>query len=155
MMDGNTISLIQTQMNNERYNAQVYYYLAAACENMAYDGIGKFYRKQAEGELEHAKKFEDFLLSKRIEPEYRDLPAAKPAQDIVAIAKSAYELELKTTGDLSMVYELCDEPQVYALLQWFLVEQIEEETVTFDLFDLLSRTDAAGWIVLDQKYSNF
>lgn len=153
-MDGNTVGLLQTQMNNERYNAQVYYYLAAACENMAYDGIGKFYRKQAEGELEHAKKFEDFLLSKRIEPEYRQLPEVKIGVSLPTVTRSAYRLEQKTTEDLKLLHEMCDDPQVESLLTWFLIEQIEEELVTMDLDDLVQRTDTAGWMVIDQKYGN-
>lgn len=152
-MDGNTVSLIQTQFNNERYNAQVYLALASACENMAYDGLAKFFRTQADGEVEHAQKFAEFLISKRILPEYRMVPEVKVGQDLPAITRQAYDLEVRTTGDLSTLQELCDDPQTSALLQWYLVEQIEEETVTWDLHDLVLRSDETGWLVIDEKYS--
>jgi ferritin len=154
-MDSKTIELIQTQMNNERYNAQVYSYISLACENMAWDGFANFFHKQSVGELEHANKFADFLISKRIQPDYRSLPAVQIDPNMVKLAQAAYNLEVRTTGDLSTLYELCDDPQVCSLLTWFLTEQIEEEKVTFDLFDLISRTDENGWTVLDEKYNKF
>ena len=153
-MDGNTVSLLQTQMNNERYNAQVYFCLASDCENMAYDGFAKFFRKQAMGELEHAQKFAEFLISKRVLPEYRPLPACQSWTSMTGVGNAARSLEVKTTDDLKTLYDLCDDPQVYALLDWFLTEQVEEETVTADLSDLVDRADIAGLYVLDQKYGN-
>ena len=154
-MNENTLGLIQTQMNNERYNAQMYFYIASACEFMAYDGFASFFRKQAAGELEHAHKFAEFLISKRVMPNYWQIAAPTSGMGLLALATAAATLERKTTEDLKTIYELCDDPQVYALLDWFLTEQIEEETWSADLMDLVSRTDATGWIVLDEKYGKY
>jgi len=47
-MDNPTIQLIQAQMNRETAECTVLPCTASACENLAYDGFAKFFRKQAE-----------------------------------------------------------------------------------------------------------
>lgn len=153
-MDGNTVSLIQTQMNNERQNSQIYLYLSWVCTNMAYDGFAKFFKKQSGEEQGHADKFAEFLISKRIQPEYRIVVEVKTGLDLPTLTREVAALEKKTTEDLKTIYELCDDAQVKALLDWFLVEQIEEENWSQDLADLVARTNANGWIELDEQYGD-
>lgn len=153
-MEDRIVQLLQTQMNNERQNAQNYFAIASMCENMAYDGFAKFFRKQAGEEQTHAQKFCEFLISKRIPPTYTALQSVVNSIDLKEITTRVANLEVTTTENLKMIYELAgeDDPQVCALLDWFLLEQVEEETWSRDLADLVGRTDATGWIILDERY---
>lgn len=146
---------LQAQMNHERQNAQKYFYIASVFENMAYDGFAKFFLAQGKGELEHADVVSKFLISKRVQPEYRMLDGVSFASSVPELAKDALITELKTTQYLKDLYSICEDASDYqacALLDTLLLEQIEEEQWATDLVDLVSRTDETGWLILDEKY---
>lgn len=153
-MESNIVSELQKQMNRERANAQAYRYIAASFENLAYSGLASFFRKQAGDEEGHAGKFQDFLISKRIRPVFTPIPDVVIANTPQALAKFAVDVEIGTTEDLKTLYDLSeDDPQVCALLNWFLLEQIEEESWSQDLYDLISSSDCSSTILLlDKKY---
>ena len=154
-MDNDVKDGLQYQLNIERMNAQKYFYIASAMSNMAYDGFASFFTKQGHGELEHANKIAEFLISKRIQPEYCSLMGVNLPSNVAELTKEAFRTELTTTTDLSTLYQLAEdngEPQVCAFLVDLLVEQVEEETWSADLMDLVSRADENGLIVLDEIY---
>lgn len=155
-MDNEVVTRLQYQLNVERQNAQKYFYLASVMSNLAWDGFAHWFMKQGQGELGHAKMFEDFLVSKRIQPEYRSLSGVSVEPSVSAVTKEAFKTELNTTQELVTLYQLAEnngESQVCAFLVYFLKEQIEEETVTADLMDLVNRVDDNGLITLDEIYS--
>lgn len=155
-MDDNVTGLLQAQMNRERYNSQVYQYIAAQFQNQAFDGFAKFFRHQAQEEMGHAQMFIDFLVSKRIAPVFASINAISFGDvNPATLAERTYGLEQSTTSFLNSMYGSAEdenEYQVCALLDKLLVEQIEEETWSYDLFDLLSKSDYNGWILLDKEY---
>jgi ferritin len=154
-MDVDVVAGLQAQLNHERRNAQVYFYIASVFANMAYDGFAQFFTKQGQGELEHANWVSELLISKRIQPQYFLLDAVILPLDVLELAKSALVTELKTTQALKDLYQVCDEAaefQACALLDKMLLEQIEEEGWATDLVDLVSRTDTTGWLILSEKY---
>lgn len=155
MVDSDVIQALQAQLNKERQNSQVYSYISNACKNMSFDGFAKFFMKQSLQELEHAQMVADFLISKRIEPNYATLTGVELDNDLVSIVSNAYGLETSTTASLEKLYRVAEsneEYQVCAFLVDMLKEQIEEETWSFDLMDLISKTDINGWVVLDHWY---
>lgn len=155
-MDSELVSALQGQLNRERTNAQIYFYCATVCDNLAYSGFAKYFRKQAQDELGHAKKFEEFLVSKRIQPEYMAIGSIVQMNDLSALAYRVVATEQNTTHELKKLYELADgeDAQVCALLDTLLLEQIEEENSAQDLYDLVSKSDFTGWLVLDERYGN-
>lgn len=157
LMDTNVVQELQSQLNRERQNAANYFFISSACSNLAFDGLAKFFDKQAQEELGHAKKFEDFLISKRIQPEHTALSGITADLSLPALTERAYLLEIGTTANLQALYDMAEgsgESQVCALLDWFLLEQIEEETWSFDLMDKVRRNSDAGWLILDEQYGN-
>lgn len=149
-------TLVQNQMNRERYNSQVYFYIASQFQNQSFDGFAKYFRKQAEDEIGHAQVFIDYLVSKRQSPVFQSLNSVSFA-DLTppALLQRAYALEVSTTEQLNMLYGSSEDDNNYqlcAVLDVLLREQVEEETSTYDLFDLLSKTDGNGWVVLDKEY---
>lgn len=158
-VDPKVIDALQEQMNNERYNSQMYSFISQVMANQSYDGFAKYFMKQSQQELEHAQKFADFLISKRVQPKYLTLNAIVDFSNekLSGIAKRVYELELTTTSNIQNLYQDADnagEYQVCSFLVDLLVEQVEEETWSFDLYDLLNKTDENGWVVLDKVYGD-
>lgn len=157
-MEQDVINALQAQFNHERTNAQKYYYLADCMENLAYDGFAKFFKAQADGEMEHARMISGYLISKRIKPEYAQVvgTGASSSLGVLQLATFAYETELGTTEALKEVYRVADEAgdfQVCAFIDTMLLEQIEEETVTADLVDQVKRVGADGLETLNQAYN--
>lgn len=153
-MEENIARLLQTQMNNERQNAQIYLYIASVCENLAYDGFAKFFRNQAQEEMGHAHKFEEYLISKRIQPIYGNLDGINLPPNLISITSVVANLEKSTTDNLKSLYDISEgeDSQTCAFLDQLLIEQIEEENWSQDLSDLVARVDATGWLILDERY---
>jgi ferritin len=151
-MEPKVVMMLQAQANRERTNAQVYTYIADVCRFMAYEGFEKFFRKQAQDEMGHANKFYDFLASKRLMPIYDAISPIQFTGDLYSLTQMVVDREKSTTEHLKEIYEAADDPQVHALLDWFLLEQVEEENWSQDLMDQVGRTDANGWLILDEKY---
>lgn len=154
-MDTEVVAGLQAQLNHERQNAQKYFYCASVFSNMAYDGFAKFFTEQGTGELEHANWISELLISKRIQPRYDTLEGVVIPADVPELAKFALVTELQTTQALKDLYAVCEDAgdyQACSLLDKMLLEQIEEEGWATDLVDLVSRTDANGWLILDEKY---
>lgn len=154
-MDTTIQKLLQDQLNKERQNSQIYSFVSVSLQNQSYDGFAKFFMKQSQQELEHAQKFAEYLISKRVNPEYRTLSGVSGVGTPLDFAKLSYTTERSTTDALEELYrqaEEAEEYQVCAFLKDLLVEQIEEETWSFDLQDLLSKTNENGWVFLDHEY---
>lgn len=154
-MDNDVVARLQYQLNVERQNAQKYFYFGSVASNLAWDGFAHWFMKQGQGELGHAEMIKDFLISKRIQPEYRPLAGVSVESSLIAVTKEAFKTELATTAELTALYQMADESgehQVCAFLVDLLKEQIEEETVTANLMDLVSKTDENGWVTLDEIY---
>lgn len=154
-MDKEVELALQNQMNHERLNEQKYRYLADCFRSMSYDGFAKFFDGQAAGEQEHADKFADFLNSQNVTPIYQALPSVELQQSVPFFAEFAFATELGTTDSLTKLYALAEEADEYivcALLDWFLMEQIEEMNWSRDLVTQTHRTDATGWMLLDSQY---
>ena len=149
------VEQLQKQLNKERYNSQAYLFIGSVCENMAFDGIASFFRKQAKHEIGQAHRFKEFLISKRIQPRYDSLDGfGWNDLSLDGLSSKALELELSTTAHLSEIYFDAEgeDPQVCALVYEMLQEQVEEEKWATDLVDLVSKSDIAGLLILDEKY---
>jgi len=72
-------------------------------------------------------------------PEFRALPEVQISFDLTALTSATAQREKTTTENLKEIYDQVDDPQVYALLDWFLTEQIEEENWSQDLADLVAQ----------------
>lgn len=157
-MDIDVTNRLQMQFNHERQNSQIYSCVSNCFKNQALDGFASYFMKQSEQELGHAQMVADFLISKRVAPNYAPLDAVPLGNNPspLEMAKLSYATEIGTTEALQRIYsvaEASDEPQVCAFLVDMLKEQIEEETWSYDLVDLLTNADKAALIMLDHEYA--
>jgi ferritin len=100
------VALLLPRLQDE-YNA-FYMYRSASnwCNNVGYMKAGKYFAKESEDELAHAKKIEDFLVQWNVTPE---LPmVAQPTlefKNLPEIIEAAYDVEYK-------LYEMYEETSV-------------------------------------------
>ena len=141
------------QIGNEfaaslQYIAIGNYYVAETLPELA-----KFFYSQADEEREHAMKFVNFLLDVGAPV---DLPAVPAPKSRFGSAEEAVSLSLEheqaVTGQIYALVDLAREDKHYAaqrLLDWFVVEQQEEEATMSSLLQVLRRAGEAGLLLVE------
>lgn len=135
-----------TQCNQEVTNARTYKALAGFFDDMNLTGFAKFMKSQECGEIGHHNKFYEYLADRNAHIVITELP--RPVLPLlrnpVDAFQAALELERKTTIQIMALTRLSwdDNDLVsFAFMNWFLLEQIEEEKI---LIDIISKFAIAG-----------
>ncbi|MDR2776957.1 MAG: ferritin [Puniceicoccales bacterium] len=152
--------LMVEQIRNELESAYIYLGMAAAVGSMSFVGIAEWMRRQAKEEIEHGMKFYDYLVSRGVKVEL--LPIAQASTDYKS-PLNAFEVALnhekKVTGLIHKMYDLAVSLKDYEsqnMLNWFVTEQIEEESQTQHFVDRLkfAGNDASAVLRIDREAGN-
>ncbi len=158
MMNEKIFKALNEQIKHEFYSSYLYLSIASYLENIPLDGFGKWYRKQAAEEHEHAMKIYNYILDRNM---HVDLQAIeKPANkfnSVKEVLELSLEHEKKVTHWIHQIYDLAVQEKDHAthiFLQWFITEQVEEEKNANDNLDLINLIgdDKAALLVLDQNF---
>lgn len=151
---------INDQVKNEFFSAYAYLSMAAYCESVNMSGFAHWLYVQSEEEVEHAMKFFDHLNERgeRVTLQAIEQPPAE-FDSLLEVFQAAYAQEQKVTGQINNIYDIAVDVKDYpaqALLQWFAVEQVEEEDITSELVERLEMIDGqpAGLVMLDRELAN-
>lgn len=139
---------LQRQFNHEFTAAHAYVALAIWCDAAGLKGCGKFFRKQAEEEREHAEKFIAHLADRGVTPVLAAVAAPKTKFDsLVEVAEHALAMEVANSAGIGKCYEVAvaehDLPSQPMLL-WFIKEQVEEEAWASSLVGLAKGANCGG-----------
>ena len=157
MLDPKMEKAINEQINAEHYSAFLYLAMSAQFADLGMPGGQSWMTTQYKEELVHAQVFFDYLIERGGRAKLEAI--AKPATKWTSGTKmfeDAYAHEQKVTGlihDLaSLALELKDHA-TYQFLQWFIGEQVEEESTASDFLQKfkLAEKDAAGLYQLDKE----
>lgn len=123
---------LNEQINAELYSAYIYLAMAAYFEAENLPGCASWMRVQVQEETVHAMKFYDFLNERggRVVLEAIEGPP-KEWKSPLAAFEAAYEHEQYITGRINKLVDLAiaeKDHAANAFLQWFVNEQVEEET---------------------------
>lgn len=145
------------QIQLEFSSAYVYLAMAAWCDAHDLAGFARWMRAQAREETEHALRFFDFVLERDGEVELQSIEAP-PGEfsSALEVAERALAHEQLVTGAIGELYRRASDEQDYAslpLLNWFLAEQVEEEsTVRQIVADLrMAGEDNSALLMLDRE----
>ena len=141
MLKPNIQEALNEQINAELYSSYLYLSMSAHFESQTLAGMANWMRIQAQEELVHAMKFFDFInerdgrvLLTRIED-----PKTEWASPLDAFADSLGH-EVKVTGLINALVDLSLAEKDHAtntFLQWFVTEQVEEESAAKTIVDKL------------------
>ena len=119
--------------------------------------LAAFFYRQADEERTHAMKFVHFLLDVGAHVEIPEVPAPKhtfkSAEEAVALALKSEE---KVTEKISQLVDLAREENHHAaqrFLDWFVVEQQEEEATMSALLKTVQRAGESGLLLVEQYLS--
>jgi bacterioferritin B len=120
------------QIQSEFMASAQYVAIAVYFDDRGLPELGQFFYRQAEEEREHAMKFVHFMLETGAKPLVSGLPDIRNEFGSAAEAvEFALNQEKKVTSQIYDLVTLATETQDYAshkFLQWFVEEQVEEES---------------------------
>jgi len=120
------------QINAELYSSYLYLSMSAYFESVNLKGFANWMRVQAQEELVHAMKFYDFIIERggKVHLLSVEEPPITWNSPLHAFEDS-YLHERKITGMINRLVDLAIEEKDHAsnsFLQWFVNEQVEEES---------------------------
>jgi ferritin len=151
---------INDQISYEASSANAYTAIGSWCERTGYDGSAAFFFEQAAEENGHMLKFIHYLNGVEAEA---IIPAIEKPPSSFESLESIFQFGLKSEQTVTRaIYDLVDmaekekDRSTYSFLQWFISEQIEEETLFHTIlqkFDLLGRDKLAVYQI-DQSLAS-
>jgi len=151
---------INDQISYEASSANAYIAIGSWCERTGYDGSASFFYEQAAAENGHMLKFLHYLNGVGAEA---IIPAIEKPPSSFESLESTFQFGLKGEQTVTKaIYDLVDmtekekDRSTYSFLQWFIIEQIEEETLfqtILQKFDLLGK-DKLAIYQIDQSLAS-
>ncbi|MEO5305050.1 ferritin [Corynebacterium aurimucosum] len=154
-MDEKLQTLLNAQVNNEHGAALIYTQLAYEMDNLSFPGMRDWFFKQAEEEREHAQKFAEHLLDRGYRVELGDIQvgSVKAATPLDAFEASlAHEQKVsEQIREIARTADAAGDLDSRALINWFLEEQVEEESTVSEIIDQLKLVgnDGSGLLRID------
>lgn len=159
MVSEKLVEALNEQMNFEFESAHVYLTMAAYCSSESLDGFANFFLVQAEEERFHAMKFFRFIndIGHRATITGMHDPSNEYKSVLDAFEKGlAHEKEVT-----KRIYNLADialnerEHATMTFLNWFIEEQVEEESHFDSIIQKLKRieNDSNAFFMLDTEFA--
>ncbi len=156
MIDKKMVKALNKQLNAELYASYLYYSASAYLESINFGGFAHWMRAQAMEEIGHAQRFYNHIVERGgdVKLEKIEQPQKK-WKSLLETVKAAYDHEVKVTGMINKLVDLAQKEKDHAtfnFLQWFVMEQVEEEEQTSELIAKLEMIgDSVGSILMYDK----
>ena len=149
---------LSAHADQELYSANLYLSMSAYCEAKAYKGFVRWLRVQHGEELSHALKLVDHVLARGGQPTLGAVPAPpREFGTMVQVFEAVLAHERLVTARVHDLYAVAAAEKDTAcqiFLQWFVSEQVEEESTAAEIREKLrlvgDRPGAA--LYLDKEY---
>lgn len=141
MISENLTKGMSQQVVAEFYSAYLYLSMSAYFDSIGLQGFAGWMKIQAREELSHGEKFFDYIAERDSQVKL-DTIEAPPAQwnNPLAAFEAAYDHEQKVTAMINRLVGIARGENDYAsegFLQWFVDEQVEEESTAKSIVDQL------------------
>ena len=141
MMTQTMTDTFNEQINRELYSAYLYTSMEHWLMKKGLKGFANWFKVQAGEELNHARKIMDYINERggRIRLKAVSMPDSD-WQNILSVFENSLSHEEYVTSEINRISELAEEEKDKAseiFLQWFIQEQIEEESSINSIIDAL------------------
>ena len=137
-MNQEVLDLLNAQIGHEYENYMLYEQGSAYFDDLGMDEAAKLMRKQAEGEMEHALKFTNYVRDVRGKVVIPTIKAQKSDfKTGEEVFRAAFEREQETTAKIYAIRDAAwkaGDHATFEMLTWFVTEQVEEENLTEKLW---------------------
>jgi ferritin len=167
-MDTNRLSksleqALNDQVTKEAHAAQIYLSYGAWADSQGCGGVAKFLFRHANEERSHMMKVLEYILQRGGQVRVAAIPAPpEDPKNINNCFEKVYEHEVDNTKAIYRIAKMAHEEEDWAtwnFMQWFVKEQIEEETLAMSLLDKIKiaggeQVDPATLLSLDRHLEN-
>ena len=147
------------QIKNEEHSSRLYLAMASWCQVKGYPGAAAFLYKQTDEERMHMLKFVHYLNDRGGHSLLLALddPTAE-YKSLTDLFEKVLKHEEFITAEINKLYEVALNEKDYttgSFLQWFITEQIEEESTVHGILDKmkLAGKDSGGLFLIDKELS--
>lgn len=151
------LDALNEQLNWELYSAYIYLSMSAYFESTGLRGFANWMRVQWQEELTHAMKFFDYINERGGRVRLKTIQEPKNDWNSPLEAfEEAYNHEVGVTKRIHNLAEMAFAEKdfaTYNFLQWFISEQVEEESSTLEIVEKLRLIgdDKRALLFLDQE----
>lgn len=148
---------LNKQLNLEMASSYLYLAMAAHFEEQNLIGFAKWMRVQAKEEYDHAMKFFEYLILTNSKVDLMKIDAPKSSWKLAYdVFQDTYEHEKVVTASIHKIYETAMAEKDYgttSFLQWFISEQVEEESTAQYYLERLKMIgdNKSGLLYLDKE----
>ena len=150
-------SAINEQIKKEEYSSRLYLAMAIWCDVNGYPGASKFLYEHADEERMHMMKLVHYVNERNGKAEL--MVIEKPTDEFDSLQdvfEKVMEHEVYITEAINSLYEVASNEKDYTtmnFLQWYITEQLEEETLFSTILDKIKLvgTDKAGMFHIDKE----
>jgi ferritin len=152
--------MLNEQMAKEAHAAQIYLSYGAWASSEGYGGVANFLFRHAQEERNHMMKILEYILQRGARVKVGPVAAAPPdPSGINDCFEKIFQHELDNTAAVYKVVRLSHDSGDWATLhfmQWFVKEQVEEETLAMNLLDKIkiaggSSANSEALFMLDKE----
>ncbi len=144
LMDTNRLSAtieaaLNAQMTKEAHASQIYLSYGSWASSQGFGGVANFLFRHAEEERNHMMKVLEYILKRGGTVNVTAIP--EPPEDPNSISncfESVFKHEVDNTNAIYKIVKMSFDESDWAtwnLMQWFVKEQVEEETLALELLD--------------------
>ena len=143
------------QITAELYASNLYLAMGAYFDSLAFRGFGHWLRLQSEEERQHALRIIDIVVDRGGNVEIHEIEAPGSFESPLAVFEQVVAQEQKVTRMFHSLSNLAEEESDHTTLvelEWFILEQREEERVSGDLLKKvrLLQDSPSGMLELDR-----
>lgn len=150
-------SAINEQIKREEFSSRLYLSMAIWCETSGYPGAAAFLYRQSDEERMHQLKLVHFVNDRGGKAALMSLSAPETSfGSLKEVFEQVMEHERYITSSINDLYEVTLNEKDYTtgnFLQWYINEQIEEESTMSKILDKISLvgSDKAGMYHIDKE----
>ena len=157
MLNKNVEKALNEQINREMYSAYLYMAMSSSCTQKGLKGFANWFMVQYHEEMLHAMKLYEYVHLHGGQVTFKAL--AQPPADFdspLDMFKKTLEHERFITQSINELMEVAIKSKDHAtqiFLQWYVTEQVEEESNDNDIIGQLTVVgkDAQGLLLLDRE----
>ncbi len=148
---------LNLHINREFYSWSLYLSMSAYFSDIGLAGFANWMSTQAMEEMEHGRKIYDFVNSRRGRAELHQIDKPKfewsSAKNVFEEALAHEQFITKSVNDLVQIAKEEQDNATEVFLQWFVTEQVEEESNADDIVNQLRMVgdSPGGLFILDRE----
>lgn len=149
MLTKNLQTAIVEQLNKEFHSAYLYLGMSAYCSKEGFNGASSWFLIQYQEEVAHGMKMFKYLEDQGAEIQLPEIKGVKVNfKSFLEVFKKALSHEQVMTKNLNNLSDMAMKEKdhaTYNLLQWYVTEQVEEESTLNEIIDHISLVGENGF----------